>query len=56
MATPKLGNLAWCESTNAQLSEAEIVQLARNVASMRAEMAFDEARFRLGLLRTAFGG
>lgn len=50
MTTESLGSLTWAEHTQGRLSGDEKVALARNYASMRAEMVFDEARHRLGLL------
>ena len=53
MTAKLMGTLAWAKSTGGSLSENEKIALARNVASMRAEMVFDEARHRLGLLHPA---
>lgn len=49
----RMGTLAWAESTGGRLNADEKLALARNVASMRAEMVFDEARHRLGLIHPA---
>lgn len=50
MTVEKMGNLAWAQRTQGRLSGDEKVALVRNYASLRAEMVFDEARQRLGLL------
>ena len=51
MTAALMGTLAWADKTGGQLSADEKIALARNLASLRAEMVFDEARYRLGLLR-----
>ena len=51
MTASQMGTLAWGDRTGGRLSEDEKIALARNLASLRAEMVFDEARYRLGLLR-----
>ncbi|QKD19140.1 phosphohydrolase [Mesorhizobium sp. NZP2077] len=45
--------MAWADRTGGRLSADEKIALARNLASLRAEIVFDEARYRLGLLRPA---
>ncbi|MET4606884.1 hypothetical protein ABIB90_006387 [Bradyrhizobium sp. JR4.1] len=51
MTASLMGALAWGNRTGGRLSADEKIALARNLASLRAEMVFDEARYRLGLLR-----
>ena len=51
MTAALMGTLAWADKAGGQLSADEKIALARNLASLRAEMVFDEARYRLGLLR-----
>ena len=53
MTAARMGTLAWAEKTGGRLSADEKIALARNYASMRAEMVFDEARHRLGLIHPA---
>ena len=51
MTASLMGTLAWADRTGGRLSADEKIALARNLASLRAEIVFDEARYRLGLLR-----
>ena len=51
MTASRMGTLARGNRTAGRLSADEKIALARNLASLRAEMVFDEARYRLGLLR-----
>lgn len=51
MTAARMGTLAWAEKSGGRLNADEKIALARNLASMRAEMVFDEARYRLGLMR-----
>ena len=53
MTAARMGTLAWAEQTGGRMSADENIVLARNYASMRAEMVFDEARHRLGLIHPA---
>lgn len=53
MTAIRMGTLAWAKRTGGRLNENEKIALARNFASLRAEMVFDEARHRLGLLHPA---
>jgi hypothetical protein len=50
---PLMGTLAWAKKSNGQLTDAEKIKLSKNVASLQAEMIFDEFRNRLGLIKTA---
>ncbi|WP_394828763.1 HD domain-containing protein [Pendulispora albinea] len=53
MSEPLLGTMEWCQRTGDRMSTTEKIELARYVASLKAEMCFDEMRHRLGLLRPA---
>ena len=44
MTAALMGTLAWADKTGGRLSADEKIALARNLASLRAEMVFDEAR------------
>ena len=44
MTASLLGTMGWCESAGGRLNETEKIAFARNVASLKAEMSFDELR------------
>ena len=53
MTAALMGTLAWADKTGGRLSADEKIALARNLASLRAEMVFDEVRYQNGVLRPA---